>query len=137
MVYNLDYHKKMVKKIILVEDDSAIIDIYQTMIKKAGFDVEVISLGQEVLKRVKEVVAGEKPRPDMMLLDLILPDMNGIEILAEIRKNEATKSIKVFILTNQEESGVATSDSVKPDKFIVKANMTPTQLIEVIKQELA
>jgi len=137
LVYNLDYHKKMVKKIILVEDDSAIIDIYQTMIKKAGFDVEVISLGQEVLKRVKEVVAGEKPRPDMMLLDLILPDMNGIEILAEIRKNEATKSIKVFILTNQEESGVATSDSVKPDKFIVKANMTPTQLIEVIKQELA
>jgi len=67
------------------------------------------------------------------LLDLILPDINGVEVLYEIRKNDATKDIKVFVLTNQQESEMPHSD-VKPDKFIVKANTTPTQLLDIIKE---
>ena len=124
------------KKIFLVEDDSAIIDIYATMIKKAKFDVEVLSLGQDVIKKVKKIEAGEEGKPDLILLDLILPDMNGVEVLREIRNTKSTKNILVFILSNQESTGLSDDDPVKPDKFIVKANITPTQLIETIKKQL-
>ncbi len=125
------------KKVLLVEDDAAIIDIYQMMIKKAHFDVEVLSLGQEVIKKMQRVEAKEEEAPDIVLLDLILPDINGIEVLKAIKTNDATKDIKVFILTNQEESGVHPSGDIKPDKFLIKANITPTKLIELIKKELS
>src|SRR3989338_1010216 len=120
------------KKILLVEDDSAIIDIYQTMMQKADLAVEVASSGQEVLKKIKNIAAGEAEKPDIILLDLILPDMNGMDILTAIKNNEATKTIKVFILTNQEESKTQIPGTIKPDKFIIKANITPTQLLETI-----
>ncbi len=126
----------MSKKIYLIEDDPAIIDIYATMIKRAHFEVEVLSLGQQVLAKVKAIVAGEESKPDLVLLDLILPDMNGMEILAEMKKNEATKSITVFILSNQADAESSQASSVKPDKFIVKANITPTQLLEIIQKQL-
>ncbi len=124
------------KKVILVEDDLAIIDIYQTMIQKAGFDVEAIGSGQEVIKKIKELKAGDPSKPDIVLLDLILPDINGIEVLKEIRKNNTTKDICVFILTNQEESQISKLDGIKPDKFIIKANITPIQLVALIKEQL-
>ena len=124
------------KKILLVEDDSAIIDIYEIMMKKAGFDVQVISLGQDVIKKIKKIETREEIKPDIILLDLILPDINGMEVLSEIRKSDATKNIKVFILTNQEKAEFQEKEGIKPDKFIIKANITPTQLIELIKKEL-
>ena len=123
------------KKIYLIEDDPAIIDIYETMMKKAHFNVETFSLGQEVLKKVRNIEAGEEVRPDLILLDLILPDMNGLEILTQIRRTEATKDTRVFILSNQADANMELG-GVKPDKFIVKANVTPTQLLEIIQKEL-
>jgi len=123
------------KKILLVEDDSAIIDIYKIM-ERAHFEVEVLSLGQEVIKKIKNIESGQEVKPDIILLDLILPDINGIEVLREVRKSSATKDTKVFILTNQESSQVIELENIKPDMFIVKANITPTQLLELIKKEL-
>ena len=125
------------KKIILVEDDSAIIDIYQTMLKKNHFDVEVLSLGADVMKKVQEIAEGTAPKPDILLLDLILPDMNGTEILTAIRKNPATKNMKVFFLTNQENAESMMPEGIKPDKIVIKANTTPTDLVEIIKKALA
>lgn len=126
----------MSKKIYLIEDDSAIIDIYETVMKKAHLDVDVISSGQEAIKKIKSVAAGEEQKPDLVLMDLILPDMNGVEILREIRDNPKTKDITVFVLSNQEKLELPEGDPIKPDKFIIKANITPTQLLEVIKKEL-
>ena len=123
------------KKVFLVEDDVAITDIYGTMIKKAHYDVDIMASGQEAMKKVKAIQAGEEGAPDIVLLDLILPDMNGTDILAAFKQHDATKNIKVFILTNQEESEMPET-SFKPDKFIIKANITPTQLLELIKEQL-
>ncbi len=126
----------MSKKIVLVEDDAAIIDIYQTMLTKSHFDVEVLSLGADVIKKIKDVAEGTSPKPDIFLLDLILPDMNGTEILAEIRKTPATKDVKAFILTNQENAEGQMPAGVKPDKIIIKANTTPSDLVEIIKEAI-
>ena len=128
--------KEIMKKIFLVEDDVAIIDVYQTMMKKAKFDVRVFNLGEEAIKSIKDIESGEGEKPDIILLDLILPDVDGMEVLKEIRNNNATKGVKVFILTNQENTESRFDDNVKPDKFIIKANITPTQLVELIKEEL-
>lgn len=119
------------KKVLLVEDDSAIIDIYETMLKKAHFDVQNVTLGQDAINAVQNK---DEAKPDIVLLDLILADMNGTEVLRAIRKDEATKHLKVFILTNQQE--LPDMGDVKPDKFIIKANITPSQLVETIKHAL-
>jgi len=124
------------KQLFLVEDDPAIVDIYQTVLAHGGYGIEVLALGQDVLKKMESIVAGETPAPDLVLLDLTLPDMNGTEVLAAIKKNPKTKDILVFILTNQQESEMPVIAGVKPDKFIIKANITPSELLEVIKKEL-
>lgn len=124
------------KKILLVEDDSAIIDIYTMMMKKAGFEVQVASLGQDVIAKIKSVESGQETRPDIILLDLILPDMNGVEVLTQIKNNKATKDVVVFILTNQENAEKQMPEGIKPDKIIIKASLTPTQLIDIIKEQL-
>lgn len=126
----------MDKTIFIIEDDSAIADIYKTLMEKSGFKAEVFSLGQEAVKRLKEGEANEGGKPDIILLDLILPDINGMDVLREIKSNEKTKGIKVFILTNQEGVKFEQSDPIRPDKVIIKANVAPTQLIDIIKEEL-
>lgn len=120
------------KKIILVEDDLAIADIYATIFKKAGIEVIVIGLGKDVLPKIKD----EEIKPDIVLLDLILPDVNGMDVLKEIKGDSETKHIPVFILTNQKEEQSEKIGGVKPDKFIIKANITPTQLLELVKEQL-
>ena len=61
---------KKIKKVLLVEDDPAIIDIYKIMMKKDHLSVEVISLGQEAIERIKSIAIGEQSKPDIILLDL-------------------------------------------------------------------
>lgn len=126
----------MSKSIFLIEDDLAIIDIYQMVLEKAGFEVQGISSGKEVMKKIKAIQTGQEPKPDLVLLDLILPDMNGMEILKEIRGNEATKEMVVFILSNQQPSEINQLEDIKPDKFIIKANITPTDLVATIQEQL-
>lgn len=126
--------EEKIKKVLLVEDDLAIADIYKTVMEKDGFKVEVVSLGEEAIKKIKDLETNKDAKPDIILLDLILPDINGIEVLQEIKKTNITKDIAVFILTNQENSQF--SNGMKPDKFIIKANITPTQLLGLIKEEL-
>ena len=125
----------MNKKISLIEDDPAILDIYQTMIQKAGFDVEVFPLGKEFLQAMEEMHTKENKKPDLVLLDLILPDMSGEEILVKLKKNPLTQHIKVFILSNKENASGIIHD-INPDKYIIKADTSPTALIKIIQDEL-
>lgn len=129
----------MVKKMILfIEDDLPTIDVYKTALEQASFEVEPIILGQEAIRRVEEIEKGEAKMPDLVLLDLILPDMNGIEILEKIRKQKKTKDLLVFILTNYtnrelEEKGL----SLKSEKYLLKTDYAPSKLVELIKKELS
>lgn len=132
----MDTNKKKIKKILLVEDDPAILDIYKIIMEKAGFAVDVIELGQRAINQIKDMAAGNAEKPDMVLLDLVLPDVNGMEVLKEIKKNDATKDIFVFILTNQKNGQSLESDDIKPEKIIIKADITPTQLVKIIEEQL-
>jgi len=119
-------------KIAIIEDDQAIAQMYRLKFEAEGYTVETAGNGKLGLELV------EKMRPDIILLDIMMPEMNGDEMLEKLRATDWGKDIKVIILTNvgQEEA----PDSVKHSgirRFIVKAEMTPRQVAEMVKAELA
>lgn len=127
----------MAEKILLVEDEPLIIDVYQVAFKKARLDLEAIVFGSKAIEKMKRVQMGLAEKPDLVLLDLILPDINGIEVLKVIRAQEKTKDIPVFILTNY------TSEELKKmgydlssEQYLLKSDCTPTELVELVEKRL-
>ncbi len=118
-------------KILCIEDDHFIADIYVRSLKKAGHDVTVIANGSEALAAAKQEVF------DIILLDLMLPDKSGVEILEELRgkDNKALPHTKIIITTNFEEQA---EDRAKlesmADGYLIKADVTPSMLVELIEQ---
>lgn len=119
-------------KIAIIEDDQAISQMYRLKFDAEGYEVETASNGKLGLE------LAEKMRPDMILLDLMMPEMNGDTMLAKLRATDWGKDIKVIILTNMgEEEAPESIKKLGVRKFIVKAEMTPRQVAELVKQELA
>jgi DNA-binding response OmpR family regulator len=118
-------------KILCIEDEHFISELYARALTKAGYEVKVAADGEEGLKEA------ETDHYDIVLLDLMIPNMTGIEILSRLRGPEATNSIhsKIIITTNLEqgEQGRAAIEQ-KADGYIVKAEMTPRQLVEFLNQ---
>ncbi len=123
-------------KIFLIEDEFDVMYVYKTALKAADIDVEAITSGKEAMEKIKEIQEDKREKPFLVLLDLILPDINGLEILYAIRKNNATKDIIVFILSNYTSDALRNISYIKPDKFLLKADITPTQLVELVKQQI-
>lgn len=119
-------------KIAIVEDDVAIAQMYRIKFESEGFEVDTAENGKLGLEMV------DKMRPDIILLDLMMPEMTGDQMLQELRKTDWGKSVKVIILTNmgeQEAPPILKELGVK--KFIVKAEMTPKQVADLVQKELA
>ena len=75
-------------------------------------------------------------RPGLVLLDLVLPDINGLEILRELREHKTTKDIAVFILSNYTSDALLNITYIKPDKFLLKSDVSPTQLTDLVLAQL-
>jgi len=126
----------MAKTILFIEDDLPTIDVYKTALEKAGFDVDPMLLGEEAIRRIKEIEKGEAEKPDLVLLDLALPDINGVEVLEEIRKQKKTKDVPIFILTNYTNKELGKKKPLlNVEKYIVKTDYTPRELVGLIKKE--
>lgn len=122
----------MAAKIAIIEDDQAISQMYRIKFEAEGYTVETAENGRLGL------MMAEKLRPDIILLDLMMPEMNGDEVLEKLRKTTWGKTIKVVILTNMGEQEIP--DGVKKldvAAIILKADMTPRQVAELIKTQLA
>ncbi len=125
------------KTILFVEDDLPTIDVYKTALEEADFIVEPMLLGQEAIRRIKEIEKGEAKKPDLVLLDLILPDVNGIEVLEEIRKHKETKDLLVFILSNYTDKELEKRGFLlKTERYLLKTEYAPRELVKLIKKEL-
>ena len=119
------------KTILLVEDDPFLIDIYSTKLKEAGFIVEVARDGEEALIKVVDLM------PDLILLDIVLPTVNGWEILKEIKKDVNLRNLKVVILSNLgEKEEVDKGLKAGAFKYLVKAHYTPSEVVKEIKEIL-
>lgn len=118
-------------KVLLVEDDPFLIEIYSMKLKEAGFEVETAEDGDSALRKVKELI------PDLMLLDIVLPNFNGWEILRKIKQDKATKEVKVVILSNLgEKEEVEKGINLGATKYLVKAHYTPSEVINEVKKIL-
>jgi len=117
------------KKILLVEDDPFLVDIYSTKLKESGFSVETAVDGDEGLKKLKEEV------PDLLVLDIVLPHSDGWEILRRIRKEEKLKKLKIVILSNlSQKNEIKKGLSFGAVKYLIKAHYTPSEVVNEIKK---
>jgi DNA-binding response OmpR family regulator len=121
----------MAIKIAIIEDDVAISQMYRMKFEAEGYKVETAENGVLGLELAKEM------QPDMILLDLMMPEMNGDEMLTKLRATDWGKDIKVIILTNMgEQEAPASLKDLGVKAFIVKADMTPRQVAELVKKHL-
>jgi DNA-binding response OmpR family regulator len=121
----------MAAKIAIIEDDQAISQMYRFKFEGEGYKVETAENGKIGLKLVEDM------RPDIILLDLMMPEMTGDEMLAKMRSTSWGKNIKVIILTNMGEQEIP--DGVKSlgvSGVILKADMTPRQVADKVKKLL-
>jgi len=118
-------------KIAIIEDDVAIAQMYSIKFEAEGYIVQIAENGKLGLQLVEDM------KPDIVLLDLMMPEMNGDEVLALMRKTEWGRDIKVIILTNMgEQEAPEILKSLNVLAFIVKADMTPKQVAELVKSKL-
>lgn len=115
-------------KIVLVEDDHFLADMYATKFKTEGFNVLVGYDGEEGLRLIKEEL------PDIVLLDILLPKIDGFDVLRKLKKDAKTKSIPVILLTN-----LGQKDDVKKgleegaDSYLIKAHFMPSEVVQKIR----
>ena len=118
-------------KIAIIEDDPVISQMYRMKFEADGFDVQLADNG----KRGVALVGAFSP--DIILLDLQMPEMSGDEALAEIRKKSESKNTPVIILTNLgEEEAPKSLRALGIHSYIVKAELTPRQVVQRVKEAL-
>ena len=118
-------------KIAIIEDDPTISQMYRMKFESDGFEVRLAANGQIGV----EVV--EKFQPDIILLDLQMPEMNGTEALRHIRSKDWGKTSPVIVLTNLgEEEAPREIKELGVHSYIVKANLTPRQVVEQVKSAI-
>ncbi|MBI1971495.1 MAG: response regulator [Candidatus Wildermuthbacteria bacterium] len=117
------------KNILLVEDDPLLVDIYKTKLEESGFGVRVVQDGNAVQGAL------ESSKPDLILLDIVLPNVDGWSILQAIKQNEKLRAIKVAILSNLgQKEEIEKGVKLGADLYLIKAHYTPTQVVEEIKK---
>ena len=119
-------------KVAIIEDDIAISQMYRLKFETEGYEVQTAENGKLGLELVEQF------QPAIILLDLMMPEMTGDQMLTELRKKPWGKDITVIILTNMgEEEAPKTLRELGVHSFIVKAEMTPRQVAERVKEALS
>ncbi len=119
------------KKILIVEDEKDIRELYTEVLKDSGFDVTEAPDGEIGLK---EATSGKH---DVVLLDIMLPKMDGLQILREIKKDPKLAGLKVLLLTNLSTDNVIKEGfALGADSYVIKSEMTPDQVIDEVNKAL-
>lgn len=125
------FHSLIRVKILLVDDDEAITTVFATALSKEGFETAHAATGKEGLDKAKSEA------PDLVLLDQILPDMQGNEVLAKLKQDEATKNIPVIILSNfSQEELVKQAINEGAADYIFKYQAATTDVVSKVKEIL-
>ncbi len=122
---------KKKKKILIIEDDKILADMYAVKFDKVGYEVVETQNGIEGLNLAKTI------NPDVVLLDVILPEMDGFSILIELKKEKNTKKLPVILLTNLGQQGdIEKGKLLGATDYLTKSNTTPAEVIERVKKIL-
>lgn len=114
------------KKILIVDDDKFLLDMYSGKFQKEGIEVLTSSSSTDTLAKLRDGL-----NPDIILLDIIMPTMDGLELLEIIRKEKLAKDSVVVMLTNQADSEDQ-AEKLGMDGFIVKAMAIPSEVVKTV-----
>lgn len=116
------------KKILLIEDDPFLVEIYTIKFKESGFEAEFARSGESALALIKE------KKPDLILLDIVMPKIDGFEFLRQVKDDPQTKDIIVVFLTNLgQKEEIEKGLSLGAVDYLVKAHFTPSEVVEKVK----
>jgi len=120
----------MLKKIFIVEDDTFLQGLEATKLKKEGFDILTAANGKEASDIIKK-----KEKFDLVLLDLLLPDMDGFEVLSIIKKEKTYENIPVIVFSNlSEDKDIKKAKSLGASEFMVKSNFNLDELTQKVRE---
>lgn len=115
--------------ILIIEDDITLLELFKYKFKNSGYKVYTAQDGQDGLYLAR------KKLPDLILLDIIMPGMDGFKVLEELKKDDRTRYIKVYILSNlgqQEE--VEKGLRLGADRYIIKTDLNPDEAVKMVSQ---
>lgn len=115
------------QKLIIIEDEEFIRSLYQRQFEKAGFTIDGFGLGKEGL----DAILANKY--DLLLLDIMLPDISGIEVLRQIKNNQSSKDMVVVLLTNLGQDDIIKEGfKMGAAGYLIKASFTPEQVVKEV-----
>ncbi len=118
-------------KVLIVEDEEMLVNMYISKFEKEGFDPIKALNGKNGLE------LADKENPEIILLDVIMPEMDGFMVLKELKSNSKTKNIPVIMLTNLgQDEDVKKGNELGAKDYLVKANLTPAQVVDKVKEIL-
>ena len=122
----------MAKKILIVEDEQFLLDMYKIKLEREGFVVVTAFDGEEGLKVTR------KEKPDLILLEIVMPKLDGYKFLEKLRNDQTIKDTIVFILSNLGQAAeIKRGLDDGADAYLIKANVTPGQLVDKINRAFA
>ena len=118
-------------KVLIVEDEESLAQMYQIKFEHEGYEVFVANDGSSGIE------SAQKEKPDIILLDIILPKKDGFTVLKELKAEKSTNAIKVIMLTNLgQDEDIAKGKKFGAVDYLVKANLTPAQLVDKVVDHL-
>lgn len=123
--------KNITKKILIVEDDSLLAKVMSTTFLAENFEVATVENGLEVLDAAKKFL------PDIIMLDLIIPGIDGFAVLKQLKEDDVTKDIPVAIMSNLGSVGdVKSTKALGADEYFIKANTEIEKIVKYVKAKL-
>jgi PleD family two-component response regulator len=124
--------KKKNKKVLIVEDDKLLGKALGKILDDGGFETDIVMDGNRVFSKAK------KFKPDLILLDLILPGMDGFAVLQKLKSTEDTKDIDVIVLSNLEKDTVGKKKILKEAiDYIVKSDVTLEDVLKIVRNNVS
>ncbi len=116
------------KKILIVDDDTFLLDMYAFKFSQNNFEVHTAPGGLQAIEKLKDNL-----NPDIIMMDIIMPEMDGFEMLEKINKeNLSPNSIKIILSNKSQQADIERGNSLGASGYIVKANSTPQEVIEQV-----
>ena len=121
------------KKVLIVDDDSFLLSMYSMKFEKSNYDVTTSASAQDALNKLKDGL-----KPDILIFDVIMPGMDGIDLLSAVRSQHLADQAKCLMLTNQgEPADIDRAKKIGIDGYIVKATSIPSEVVKVVDDILA
>ncbi len=118
-------------KILLIEDEEMLANMYETKFKNEGFNIRKALDGETGLRMAIE------DKPDIILLDIIMPKLDGFSVLKKIKENDKIKNVPVVLLTNLgQDEDIKKGQTLGAAGYLVKANLTPIEVVNKVKEYL-